>query len=161
MKLVLAALLCALGAALVSAAPPPPSAPFVDAMRGAVPIPDEAKPPLLGNPDNKDLRRTRAYSMQPPTIPHKTDGYQIDLSANRCLFCHSRARAEEAQAIPIGVTHYMDRDGNVRADVSPRRYFCEQCHVVQMELKPLVANAFEDVDTVMQHEAAKAQATKK
>jgi cytochrome c-type protein NapB len=161
MKLALAVLLCGLGAALVSAAPPPPPAPVVDAMRGAVPIPDETKPPLLGNPDNKDLRRTRAYSMQPPTIPHRTDGYQIDLNANRCLMCHSRARAEEARAIPIGVTHYMDRDGNVRADVSPRRYFCEQCHVVQMELAPLVPNTFEDVDTVMLREAARAQTKNK
>ena len=158
MRLASGVLLLGLAAGSVLAAPP---APVVDAMRGAVAIPDEAKPPLLGNPENKDLRRTRAYSMQPPTIPHKTDGYQIDLNANRCLFCHSRARAEEAQAIPIGVTHYMDRDGNVRADVSPRRYFCEQCHVVQMELKPLVANTFEDVDSVMQREAAKALAPKK
>src|SRR4029453_9981506 len=160
MRFALALLLVVLGAAFVAAAPPAPPSPVVDAMRGPVPIPDETKPPLLGNPENKDLRRTRAYSMQPPTIPHRTDGYQIDLNANRCLFCHSRARAEEAQAIPIGVTHYMDRDGNVRAAVSPRRYFCEQCHVVQMEKTPLVANTFEDVDTVMQREAAKAPAKK-
>ena len=160
MKYALASLLLVLGAAFVSAAPPASSPPLVDALRGPVPIPDETKPPLLGNPENKDLRRTRAYSMQPPTIPHKTDGYQVDLNANRCLFCHSRARAEEAQAIPIGVTHYMDRDGNVRADVSPRRYFCEQCHVVQLERSPLVGNTFEDVDTVMQRGSAKASTKK-
>ncbi len=160
MKLVPAMLLCGLFVALASAAPPA-AAPLVDAMRGAVPIPDETTPPLLGNPENKDLRRTRAYSMQPPTIPHRTDSYQIDLNANRCLMCHSRARAEEARAIPIGVTHYMDRDGNVRADVSPRRYFCEQCHVVQIEAAPLVPNTFEDVDTVMMREAARAQTKKK
>ena len=160
MKLVLVVLLCGLFATLASAAPPA-AAPVVDAMRGAVPIPDETTPPLLGNPENKDLRRTRAYSMQPPTIPHRTDSYQIDLNANRCLMCHSRARAEEARAIPIGVTHYMDRDGNVRADVSPRRYFCEQCHVVQIEAAPLVPNTFEDVDTVMMREAARAQTKKK
>ena len=159
-KWMLGLLLVALGAAFVSAVPPAPPSPVVDAMRGSLPIPEETKPPLLGNPENKDLRRTRAYSMQPPTIPHRTDGYQTDLNANRCLFCHSRARAEEAQAIPIGVTHYMDRDGNVRADVSPRRYFCEQCHVVQMDRSPLVGNTFEDVDTVMQRGAAKAAGKK-
>jgi cytochrome c-type protein NapB len=155
MRFAIVALLLVLAPAPAAAAPPAPPATVVDALRGPVPIPDETKPPLLDNPENKDLRRTRAYSMQPPTIPHKTDGYQIDLNANRCLFCHSRARAEEAQAIPIGVTHYMDRDGNVRADVSPRRYFCDQCHVVQMERKLLVPNTFEDVDVVMQREAAK------
>jgi cytochrome c-type protein NapB len=160
MKFALAWVFLGLVAAVVSAAPPVRPSPIVDSMRGAVPIPDETTPPLLGNPENKDLRRTRGYSMQPPTIPHRTDSYQIDLNANRCLMCHSRARAEEARAIPIGVTHYMDRDGNVRADVSPRRYFCEQCHVVQMESAPLVANTFEDVDTVMMREASRA-ATKK
>ena len=160
MKNTLAALFCVLLATLAAAAPPA-AGPVVDAMRGAVPIPDETAPPLLGNPENKDLRRTRAYTMQPPTIPHRTDGYQVDLDANRCLMCHSRARAEAARAIPIGVTHYMDRDGNVRADVSPRRYFCEQCHVVQMEMAPLVPNSFEDVDSVMTREAARATPKKK
>ena len=82
MRLLFAALYCGFLATLVAAAAPAPPAPVVDAMRGAAPIPDETTPPLLGNPENKDLRRTRAYSMQPPTIPHRTDGYQIDLNAN-------------------------------------------------------------------------------
>jgi cytochrome c-type protein NapB len=135
---------------------------LVDALRGTVPIADETKPPLLaGSAENKDIRRTRAYSMQPPTIPHKIDGYQIDRNANRCLMCHARARAEDSQAVPVSVTHYMDRDGNVLADISPRRYFCDQCHVAQMETKPLVANTFQDVDAVMKGEAAKKPPKKK
>ncbi len=52
-----------------------PPAPLVDAMRGATPIAEEAKPPLLFNVENKDVRRIRAYTMRPPTIPHKIDGY--------------------------------------------------------------------------------------
>ena len=135
---------------------------LVDSMRGSTPIADETKPPLLpGSAENKDIRRTRAYSMQPPTIPHKVDGYQIDRQANRCLMCHARTKAEESQAIPVGVTHYMDRDGNVLADVSPRRYFCDQCHVAQMEMKPLVGNTFQDVDTMLQGTSAKAPPAKK
>ena len=135
---------------------------LVDAMRGSTPIADQTKAPLLpGSAENKDIRRTRAYSMQPPTIPHKVDGYQIDLQANRCLMCHARTKAEEAQAIPIGVTHYMDRDGNVLADVSPRRYFCDQCHVAQMEMKPLVGNTFRDVDTMLQGTSTKGAPGKK
>jgi cytochrome c-type protein NapB len=135
---------------------------LVDAMRGSTPIAEETKPPLLpGSAENKDIRRTRAYSMQPPTIPHRVDGYQIDLQANRCLVCHARTKAEQSQAVPIGVTHYMDRDGNVLADVSPRRYFCDQCHVAQMEMKPLVGNTFQDVDTMLQSTSGKATARKK
>ena len=40
------------------------------------------------------------------------------------------AATEESQAPMVSVTHYMDRDGNFLADISARRYFCEQCHVV-------------------------------
>lgn len=122
---------------------------LTDAMRGPTPLAEEPRPPVLPNAENKDLRRGRAYSMQPPTIPHKIEGYQVDKNANRCLFCHNRTRTEETQAIPLGVTHYMDRDGNVRATISPRRYFCTQCHVEQLEAKPLVENTFQDIDTVL------------
>ena len=122
---------------------------LVDAMRGTTPLGEETRPPALQNVENKDLRRERAYTMQPPTIPHKIDGYQLDKNANRCLYCHNRDRIPETQAIPLSVTHYMDRDGNVRASISPRRYFCTQCHVTQAEAKPLVDNTFQDVDTVL------------
>jgi cytochrome c-type protein NapB len=122
---------------------------LADAMRGSTPLAEETRPPALPAVENKDLRRERAYSMQPPTIPHKIEGYQVDKSANRCLFCHNRDRIGETQAIPLSVTHYMDRDGNVRAAISPRRYFCTQCHVEQHEVKPLVGNSFQDIDTVL------------
>ncbi|HEX6398595.1 MAG TPA: nitrate reductase cytochrome c-type subunit, partial [Steroidobacteraceae bacterium] len=53
------------------------------------------------------------------------------------------------QATPISITHYMDRDGTFLADVSPRRYFCEQCHVVQMQTEPVVKNRFRDVESII------------
>jgi cytochrome c-type protein NapB len=43
----------------------------------------------------------------------------------------------------------MDRDGNFLAEVSPRRYFCEQCHVTQVDARPLVDNTYEDVEAVV------------
>ena len=49
----------------------------------------------------------------------------------------------------ISVTHYMDREGNFLADVSPRRYFCEQCHVVQTNAKLLVGSDFKDIDQLL------------
>ena len=70
---------------------------YIDAMRGAVPIADETKPPPLGNPENKDVRRERTYTMQPPTIPHKIDNYQVDLNVNTCLACHARGRHDLAR----------------------------------------------------------------
>jgi len=129
------------------------AAPFGDAMRGNTPIVDEPTPPPLQNQENNDVRRVRSHPMQPPTIPHKIDGYQLDRTVNRCLFCHARTRIEETKAIPLSVTHYMDRDGSVRGDVSPRRYFCTQCHVPQDAVKPLVDNRFEDFDTASQRAA--------
>ena len=133
---------------------------LADPLRGATPIVEETQPPPLANQENKDVRRVRSHPMQPPTIPHRIDGYQLDKAVNRCLFCHARTRIEETKAIPLSVTHYMDRDGTVRGDVSPRRYFCTQCHVPQEEVKPLVDNRFEDFDTVAKRATSKASPAK-
>ena len=140
------------------------TAAHTDGMRGPTAIADEPKPPPLGNADNRDIRRERAYPMQPPTIPHKIDNYQVDKNVNMCLNCHSRGRAPLTQAVAVSVSHYMDRDGNFLAEISPRRYFCEQCHVVQFDARPLVENRFEDVDDIIRRSAGKSagkNATKK
>jgi cytochrome c-type protein NapB len=149
--LLVAAFVFAAGLAQAQAPAKAPSG-MVDAMRGPVPLDKSTTPPPLVNQENKDMRRTRAFAMQPPTIPHRIDGYQVDKSANRCMFCHARTRIEESRAIPVSPTHYMDRDGTMRGDISPRRYFCTQCHVPQDEVKPLVANRYEDFDAVRAHE---------
>jgi cytochrome c-type protein NapB len=128
---------------------------LVDSMRGPTAIADEPRPPALGNPENRDIRRERSYSMQPPTIPHKIDNYQVDKNVNICLSCHSRGRAALTQAVAVSVSHYMDRDGNFLAEISPRRYFCEQCHVAQVDARPLVENRFEDVDDIIKRSMAK------
>ena len=99
--------------------------------------------------ENVDRKRTRAYPMQPPTIPHAIDGYEVSRNANRCMLCHARANAEQFQAPPVSVTHYMDRDDQFLATISPRRYFCNQCHVVQTDARPLVANTFQDIDAII------------
>jgi nitrate reductase (cytochrome), electron transfer subunit len=65
------------------------------------------------------------------------------------MSCHSRKRAEESQAPMVSVTHYMDRDFNFLAEVSPRHYFCNQCHAPQQDVKPLVENTFVDMHTLM------------
>ncbi|MDQ5849841.1 MAG: nitrate reductase cytochrome c-type subunit [Pseudomonadota bacterium] len=120
-----------------------------DPLRGATPVDQEGKAAPMVNAENNDRKRVRSYAMQPPTIPHKTDNYQLDRFANKCMTCHARTRAGETQATPISITHYQDRDGDFLADVSPRRYFCDQCHVVQMETAPLVKNRFRDVDSII------------
>lgn len=143
-------LLSCLVSSLALAQQPQTGRGFVDAARGPTPITESTKPPVLGNTVNDDVRRTRSYPTQPPTIPHRVDGYQIDKNFNKCLDCHARAKTEVSQAIPISVTHYTDRGGQTLGQVSTRRYFCMQCHVPQDAVRPLVANGFQDVDTVIQ-----------
>lgn len=92
-----------------------------------------------------DVRKTRAYPEQPPVIPHSIEGYQLTVNTNRCLSCHKREFSQDAGAPMISVTHYMTRDGQMLADVSPRRYFCTACHVPQAAKKPLVPNTFKDM----------------
>lgn len=91
-----------------------------------------------------DVRQMRNYPEQPPVIPHAIEGYQLTLATNRCLSCHARQFVAGSGAPMISVTHFMDRDGQVLADVTPRRYFCTGCHVPQSDTPPLVQNTFRD-----------------
>ncbi|QXO16351.1 MULTISPECIES: nitrate reductase cytochrome c-type subunit [Vibrio] len=88
------------------------------------------------------------YVYQPPLIPHNIRNYEVSLNANKCLACHSWKNAKEMGATKISVTHFVNREDAVLADVSPRRYFCLQCHVPQADAKPLVENKFESVDSL-------------
>ncbi len=110
---------------------------------------EQPEPPRLSNTENTDLKRVRNYPMQPPTIPHKIDKYDLNLNANTCLTCHARNLTAKSQAPMVSVTHFMDRDGNFLAEISPRRYFCNQCHVVQADSQPLVGNDFQDMATII------------
>jgi len=121
----------------------------VDALRRGVPIDQEATPLPMARVENVDRKRERAYPMQPPTIPHAIDGYEVSKNSNRCMLCHARANAETFQAPPVSVTHYMDRDDQFLATISSRRYFCNQCHVVQTDAPPLVASTFKDIDALI------------
>lgn len=114
-----------------------------------VPIAEEAAAPRMSPVDNRSIKRQRAYPMQPPVVPHKIDGYQLDLNVNQCMACHSRRQAEASQAQMVSVTHYMDREANFLADISPRRYFCLQCHVTQVDTQPLISNEFVDIDELL------------
>ena len=118
-------------------------------LRGPTPLNDEGPaPPMLPN-RNTSERESRNYPEQPPVIPHTIDGYQIDLNSNKCLSCHARTRTSESQAPMVSITHFMDRDGQFLASVSPRRFFCTQCHVPQSVANPPVSNDFVDIDTML------------
>ena len=118
------------------------AAPFVDAMRGPVAITATTEPPRLGNQVNDDRRLKRNYSHQPPVIPHRVDGYQVDKNFNKCLDCHAREKTAFSQAIPVSETHYIDRNGYVPTPISTRRFFCQQCHLSLAAVTALEGNGF-------------------
>jgi len=105
-------------------------------------------PPIAGDPRNVK-REVRNYPEQPPVIPHSIRGYQVDKRFNRCLDCHSREAAPSAGAPMVSVTHFMDRNFQVRAEVTPGRYFCTQCHVPQTDAEALVESDFKTIDQVI------------
>ena len=118
-------------------------------LRGNTPLQEEGPAPRMLPQSNTDIREVRNYPEQPPIIPHLIEAYQLDANVNQCLSCHARSRTGESQAPMVSITHFMDRDGQFLASVSPRRYFCVQCHVPQSAVKPPVGNRFVDVDTLL------------
>jgi nitrate reductase (cytochrome), electron transfer subunit len=118
-------------------------------LRGPTPLDTEGQAARMTPMRNTTEKEVRNYPEQPPLIPHAIDGYQVDLNGNKCLSCHARARTGESQAPMLSITHFMDRDGQFLASVSPRRFFCTQCHVPQHDVKAPVANDFVDIDTLL------------
>ena len=118
-------------------------------LRQGTPLDQQTTPPPIPSVVNSDIRQVRNWPEQPPVIPHQIDNYQIDLNVNKCLTCHSRTAVAVSQAPMVSVTHYMNREGQVLAAVTPRRFFCTQCHVPQHEVKAPVENDFVDIDTLL------------
>lgn len=120
----------------------------ISTLRATEPGEDEMPPPMRPIVDS-DIRETRNYPEQPPVIPHDIENYEVSANFNKCLSCHARAATGRSQAPMVSVTHYIDRHGQVLAAVSPRRYFCNQCHVPQHPDEPAVNNTFIDIDTLL------------
>ena len=134
------AMVAALGLGL--ALPPASMAQAVQSIRGA----DVAENDLqVGNfrlmPDQAPIERD--FVQQPPLIPHKVEGYEVTMNFNKCMDCHAWSRYKESGATKVSLTHFKDRDGGELSNISPRRYFCMQCHVPQTDATPLVANKFQ------------------
>ena len=120
----------------------------ITSLRG-VPEIDEASTPatiMHWQEDKEPIKRD--YVQQPPLVPHSIEGYKVNLKFNKCLTCHSWANYKHAKATKISQTHFEDREGEVLANISARRYFCTQCHVPQVDAKPLVENEFQPVQAI-------------
>ena len=118
----------------------------VQSLRGNIDLSSASQTPEIKRVQNDNGPIERQYVQQPPLVPHSVKGYVINRKFNKCLTCHSWANAKESGATKISLTHFSDREGRDLANVSARRYFCVQCHVPQMDAKPLVENTFQPID---------------
>ncbi len=115
-------------------------------LRGNTELTAEKKAEEMKHVQRDQEPMNRDYLHQPPLIPHQTRNYRINTKSNKCLSCHSWRNYKKAGATKISLTHFEARDGQQLSDVSPRRYFCTQCHVTQADAKPLVKNEFKPVE---------------
>ena len=124
------------------------SAEHVQSLRGPTALDDKSTDVVIKQVQHDQIPIERDYVQQPPLIPHKVEGYRVNLKFNKCLSCHSWKNYRKAKATKISQTHFEDREENVLANVSSRRYFCTQCHVPQMDAQPLVENEFKPVQAI-------------
>ena len=120
----------------------------VNSLRGESDIDSPSNQVVIKRNISDQTPIARAYVQQPPLIPHKTKGYKINLKFNKCLTCHSWTNYQKSGATKISLTHFSGRDGEAMSNVAPRRYFCNQCHVPQVNAKPLVENSFQSVNII-------------
>ena len=126
----------------------PSGAGHVQSLRGDSTVDEASVAPEIKHYFKDREPISRDYLQQPPLIPHKIDGYKINIKFNKCLSCHSWKNYKAKRATKISQTHFENRGGAVLANVSARRYFCTQCHVPQVDAKPLVENTFDPVDVL-------------
>jgi cytochrome c-type protein NapB len=143
-------LAAAAGAFILLLAWVPVSAESVVSLRGNMPLDQKQIAPDMKNTQRDRDPIPRDYVQQPPLIPHQIDRYKITRNSNKCMTCHSWSAYKQVGATKISLTHFKDRAGSALADVSPQRYFCTQCHVPQVDAKPLVENTFKPVDALRQ-----------
>ncbi|MCP4982655.1 MAG: nitrate reductase cytochrome c-type subunit [Gammaproteobacteria bacterium] len=120
----------------------------VSSLRGPVDLDQGSNAPEMKKYPKDGKPIVRDYVQQPPLVPHTIARYKINLKSNKCLSCHSWKNYRQFDATKISQTHFEDRDNNVLANVSARRYFCTQCHVPQADAKPLVENEFKPVSAI-------------
>ena len=113
-------------------------------LRGALPIlvTEPAPEPHKYINDKENIPRN--FEQQPPLVPHTNEKYAINLKENGCLECHMKGPEEdEAKSVAMSESHFIDLKGNKLQRPAGSRYFCNQCHVPQVDAQPLVENRFQ------------------
>ncbi len=114
----------------------------VKSLRGELAPNAAPKPPDLSRVMVQEGGFKRAWKLQPPLIPHKIDRERITRKVNTCLRCHSPENHKREHAPMASKTHFTDSAHPSTANLMRRRWFCNQCHVRQLNARPLVENVF-------------------
>ena len=114
----------------------------VESLRGEQAVDQASTAPTAAEVKSDYSPIAKSFAEQPPLIPHTIEDFEITVSDNDCLDCHSPDKVKDSGAKAISATHYMDRDGKPTKGLAARRTFCTQCHVPQIDAKPLVDNTF-------------------
>ena len=112
----------------------------VESLRGSTDIPADSNSVVEMDWQPPWTAVARTFAHQPPLIPHDIKDMTISAYQNTCLGCHGMKGSGAPKPFH---THYIDRDGNTGESISKRWYFCTQCHIGQVAVKPLVENTFE------------------
>jgi len=120
----------------------------ISSLRGVSEIPVTESAPEMKDFINDKENIARTFKEQPPLVPHENEKYTISLKENKCLECHMKQPGKaQAKSVEMGESHFLDREGNKLDKPSSRRYFCNQCHVPQIDAAPLVGTTFTSVET--------------
>ncbi len=114
----------------------------IKSLRGDVPLDAPPKPPRKARVMTQTGGFARQWKQQPPLIPHKIDKERISLDENSCFRCHSPDTYKSENAPMISRTHFKDPENPSDANLIRARWFCNQCHVPQVDAPPLVENRF-------------------
>lgn len=97
-------------------------------------------------PAGMSQKYARSYENAPPLIPHDLDGLlPITKDLNMCITCHMPEIAQSVGAVAMPKSHLVDLRTNtdLNGELEAARYNCDQCHVPQANVDPIVANKFE------------------
>lgn len=119
-----------------------PSDAEVISLRGDNPLDAAAKAFDRRRQVTTDRGFERDWKQQPPLIPHKIDKDEVTLQVNTCMRCHGPDTYKKEGAPKVGDSHFIAADGTKSDTLNMRRYFCNQCHVPQLNANPIVENTF-------------------
>ena len=118
----------------------------LSSLRGAEAVPTTLAAPKLMRFINDKENVERTFDDQPPLTPHTNEKYTINLQTNKCLDCHMKQPGkDEAKSVEMSESHFIGRDGVKLDRLAGGRHFCTQCHVPQVDAKPLIGSNFQTV----------------